>query len=459
MRLEQLEKAVPLTLGLMFAVPIGLRIAGVIPTILATGDNDIARSIFIDAGIGGLLAVLAIVISLTLMGIQFASQEYTHRVMNTYMKSFMLWSMIIIYLFTILYNLYMTAFIKVPINTIYADISVLLQSLCLIMLIPHFIFAVMHLRPDFIVDRILRSIDLEYILSIENFVSTGKGQVPTKIDRLLPAIEIIEKSIERGDRATVRMALDEIYVYYQRYVNPEIEDWAARYFLDYMLRVGRQAVIAADDDTIVQVLDILGNIGGSSSKENTIHSAIDNINTIGLSALKKDYDVAVEQMLDSLQQILSSEVSDKISSKIFDSFGELSEQLFSLDKKRLTRYLIISLSRLSEKMVEKHDMATVKKWSTVLEEIGRNVIVHRQRNAAHEAIEAFYHMGTLSAKSGWDVTRYIVEPLLRMEREINPSDRELIGETEYAKREIEDATRKYVTTADKETGIKTSDLW
>ncbi len=459
MKAEQLEKLIPLSLISIFAVLICLRIIGVIPSIVATDEFEVSRTIFIDAGIGGLLAVLAIVISLTLMGIQFASQEYTHRVMNTYLKSFMLWSMINIYIITILYNLYMTAFLHAPVNTTYADVSVLLQTLCLIMLIPHFVIAVIHLKPDYTIDMLLRSINGEYISSIKSYITADKGQVPTRIDRILPAVEIIEKSIERGDRATVRVALNSIYNCYRKYVNPENQDWAARYFLSYLLRMGREATIEADDDSLVQILNIYGDIGSSISSSEISQLIIENIGTIGLGALKKDFDAATEQTIDSFQQILRSSTTDEISNKIFDSFDELSEQLFSLDKKRMIRYLISRLSALTEMIVEKRDHTLVMKWTAVLEEIGRNVIIRKMRAAAHESIQAFHHMGTLSAKNEWDITRYVVESLLRMEREVVPNDREMLSEIEFAKKDIEKIAQKYISKGDEETGIKTSDLW
>ncbi len=459
MRPERLEKVIPLALISIFAVLIGFRVTGVIPSILATGEFEVSRTIFVDAGIGGLLSVLAIVISLTLMGIQFASQEYTHRVMNTYLKSYMLWSMIGIYLATILYNLYMTAFLKIPVDTTYADVSVMLQSLCLIMLIPHFVIAVIHLRPDFTINIIVNSVDEEYILAIENFIQTGKGQVPTNVDRLLPAVEIIEKSISRGDRATVRVALDELYNCYRKFVNPENEAWIPRYFLDYLLRIGREAIMETDDDSLVQILDILGEIGSSSSAIEVVHLVIDDISIIGLGALKKDFEAAVEQTVDSFQLILKSSTGEETSNKIFDSLDELSEQLFSMDKKRLIRYLIGRLSGLTEMAVERKDSVIITKWSTVLEEIGRNVVIRKQRAAVHETIQAFYQMGILGAKNELDVTRYAIEPLLRIERELSPDDRELISEVEYARKEIEKSTQKHTPSGEGEGSIDTKDLW
>ena len=459
MRPERLDKVLPLTLITLVLIIIGLRVAGVFPPILATDEFEISRTIFIDAGIGGLLAVLAIVISLTLMGIQFASQEYTHRVMNTYLKSYMLWSMIISYIATVLYNLYMTASMQPTPDTIYAEISVLLQSLCLIMLIPHFIMAVIHLKPDYTIGRILRSVNQDYILSLERHIGDGKGRVPTTIDRLLPAVEIIERSISRGDRETVRWALEGIQGCYEQYVNPENEHWAARYFLDYLLRIGREAVIEADDDSIVQVLNMLGDIGSSTSTVSSCQIVIEEITTIGLGAVKKDYDAAGEQTIDSLQQIMLAGVTEKALDTMFKSVDELTELLFSLDKRRLIKYLTDRLSGVTDVMIANQDHAMINKWCAALEKIGRNAVINKLRDIVNDTIQAFYHVGTLATRNQLDIVSQVIEPLLRIEREVDPGDRELVSEIEYVKKEIEEETQKNTVEDEKETGIDTSDLW
>lgn len=59
--LERFERIIPFTLVLVCAVTISFRLTGVIPSIVSPDEIDISRTIFVDAGIGGLLAVFAIV--------------------------------------------------------------------------------------------------------------------------------------------------------------------------------------------------------------------------------------------------------------------------------------------------------------------------------------------------------------------------------------------------------------
>lgn len=457
--LERIEKIVPLTLLTVCVLAIVFRLAGVIPSIIASDEFEISRTIFIDAGIGGLLAVFAIVISLTLMGIQFASQEYTHRVMNTYLSSVMLWIMMGSYLITVLYNLYMTAFMKTPVNPIYADVSIILQSFCLVLLIPHFIIAVFHLKPDYTISRLLKSVNTDYLNSIRGFLSEEKNQVPHKIDRLLPAIEIIEKSIERGDRATVRVGMEDLLACYKKHVSRDNEAWLSRYFLDYFLRLGREAVIEADDDTTVQVLESLGDIGCSITTPAIASLAVSYIRTIGSTAVKREYDAAVEQMIVSLRQVLFTSGNIKMAEYVFDTYMEIVRQLFALDKKVLIMFLTRRLSETVGRLIETREIDNLKKLMSIMEDIGHLSVTNKMRDVVHEVVQAFYRAGTSAAQQQLAVCDYLIESLVRIERQITKTDRELFSEINFAKQEIERSMKAHTAETEEPSGIQTSDLW
>jgi len=457
---ERLEKIIPLSCISICLLAIILRIVGVLPPIVATSEFEISRTIFVDAGIGGLLAVFAIVISLTLMGIQFASQEYTHRVMNTYLQSYMLWSMMASYLFTVLFNLYLVAFLKQPINTVYTDISLLLQSLCLILLIPHFVIAVFHLKPDYTINRLFNSIDADYLISMKEYLIKGKSDVPHKIDRLLPAVEILEKSIERGDRATVRTGLEGLVECYKRYVNPENEDWLSRYFMDFILRLGREAVIESDDDSIVQVLEILGEIGNTTTSHNVANIAVDNIRNTGTTALKKEFDAAVEQMIDSLYKIVLKTTDPKVVQSIREAYAEIVSPLFNLEKRVLLLYLTNNLSSLIINQITAWDTAVLKQWVRIIEDIGHLARVQPfMREVVHTVIHLMCEIGIAAARQKLETANHCVDALMRIERQIDKTDRELFSEINFAKQEIETVKEQFTPKKIEESGINTSDLW
>lgn len=450
MTLERIEKIVPLSLIFLCILAIVLRVWGILPSIIATSEFEITRTILIDSGIGGLLTVFAIVISLTLMGIQFASQAYTHRVMYTYLRSFMLWSMMGAYLVTVIYNLYMTAFIKFPINTLFADVSIILQTLCLVLLMPHFIISIFHLNPDYTIKGVLKSVSREYLNSIKSCLTTERNRVPQEIDRLLPVVEILEKSIGRGDRATVRVGLTDMLACYFRFVNKENEAWLAKYFLDYFLRLGREAVIEADDDSIVQVLEVLGEIGYRTEDTEVVSLVVNNLRTIGNTAVKNEYDAAVEQMIDSMQRIVEKTPSPDVAERILSSFGEIGAQLFTLDKRLLIAYLTRRMSEISVVLKEKKDFSGLKKWAIIIEDFGKIAVGREMRNVIRDVIQSLYQAGKNVARVQSDVCDTIVDSLGRIEKQLPKTDRELCSEINSARQKMEQELKGLHTNERKE---------
>jgi uncharacterized membrane protein len=95
LRVEDWERISILSLVGIFALLILLSLTGLSPFTLAKADLEMenARSIMDGVGVEGLSAIFAIVISLTLMAVQFASQQYTHRIMDLHIKSLTFWSL------------------------------------------------------------------------------------------------------------------------------------------------------------------------------------------------------------------------------------------------------------------------------------------------------------------------------------------------------------------------------
>ena len=79
-----------------------------------TIEKDAAGRIFDGVGFEGLSAIFAIVISLSLMAVQFASQQYTHRIMKIHINSLIFRFVIVIYLGSMLYNLIMLGSASAP---------------------------------------------------------------------------------------------------------------------------------------------------------------------------------------------------------------------------------------------------------------------------------------------------------------------------------------------------------
>ena len=79
----------------VFAIVVG---AGGVGFGIDSRDAEQLRSIYTDIGVQTTAGIFAIVMSLSLVAIQFAAQEYSHRIMEYYIKSVIFWSTVVVYL-------------------------------------------------------------------------------------------------------------------------------------------------------------------------------------------------------------------------------------------------------------------------------------------------------------------------------------------------------------------------
>jgi len=470
--LENQEKIIVLVIIGLFSVLISLSLADLAPFTLANADLDNARGILGSVGVAGLATIFPIVISLTLMAVQFASQQYTHRIMDIHIKSLIFWSVVIVYLVSLLYNTLMLGRLEEPVESNYIEVSMLLTALCFIILIPYFFITMVRLRPESVISKLLAKIDKEYINSLKGFLEGEEKQVPGEVDKMLPITEIIEKSISNGDRGTARFGIIEIYKQYMAHVRKENEAYVSPYFLGHILGIGREAIIKADDDSMVQVLDIFGRVGTHSiahKMDLTSKMALEDIDIIGFKVLK-DYDTATQQMIDSLQAMLKELINlesgkEKMIIDFFTLYHDISDALFTLKKYRMIKYLVHSFSELFKLMVEKKHYDVLDRTGGALETIGVYAVNLEIRDVIHLSVHSLYTLGITSAKNKlvWNtpqgainIAERTIDHLLKIEGETlkyRSKSKEfdtIINEIEYARMDIE-------KNLEKETDF--SDLW
>jgi hypothetical protein len=474
LRVEDLERISILSLVGLFLFLILLSLAELSPFTLANADLEIenARSILDGVGVEGLSAIFAIVISLTLMAVQFASQQYTHRIMDLHIKSLTFWSVITVYLTTMLYNVFLLGRLEAPVEIKYINVSMLLTTLSFIMLIPFFSITMIRLRPETVIDNMLMKVDTAYLNSIKDLMKEGEMRIAGELDKLLPITEIIEKSIGNGDRGTVRFGLGEIYDRYMANLTPENESYVSPYFLGHILGIGREAIIEADDDTIVQVLEIFGEVGTHTITQNmnfTTQIALEYLDIIGFKGLK-EYDIATQQMINSLHGMLRELMkleggNREIFDQIFTLYHDISDELYTLKKYRMEKYLTNSFVELSEAMVEQKQGEMIDRTGGLLESIGIFAVNLDIRNILYLVVHLLHEIGLACARNKvvWNAPKgtvnlaeRIIDHLLKVEGETlkyKSKSKEfdiIINQIEFARKDIE----KYL-----EKGTDFSDLW
>jgi hypothetical protein len=123
-------------------------------------------------------------------------------------------------------------------------------------------------------------------------------------------------------------------------------------------------------------------------------------------------------------------------------------------------YLTNNLSSLIINQITVWDTAVLKQWVRIIEDIGHLARVQPfMREVVHAVIHLMCEIGIAAARQKLETANHCVEALMRIERQIDKTDRELFSEINFAKQEIEKVKDQFTPKKVEETGINTSDLW
>jgi hypothetical protein len=167
-----------------------------------------------SVGVEALAGVLAIVISVTFVAVQFSSQEYSKRLMDYFINSVIFKFLIGVYLIGIIFNMFMLnyQFEDPNIDNRMRELSIILTGVCFVSLVPYFYITAHILQPEYLIKNILKRVDEKYLKSIhKKWIKDRFPPVPED-DRVLAAItDIISKAIESNDRIIITNGLSKMY--------------------------------------------------------------------------------------------------------------------------------------------------------------------------------------------------------------------------------------------------------
>lgn len=394
---------------------------------ITKGDRTSTTCYLGDVGVGALAGVLAIVISVTMVAVQFSSQ-YSTRVVHLYIKSFAFWLLIGVYIPTIVFNVLLLNQIEAAaaINIKVIDLSIVLTILCFILIVPYSIFVLSDLRPLQIIEKMLRKID-------QKFVKTNEGQempLPISIDYLLPVAEIIEKAVRSYDRSTIMNGLENMYKDYDHLITKETfmthreihehennkvasgsihtlpiqtfstfaailfcfarltsyqNNFLSKYFLYYFSNIANTAILNSDNNTLKKIADIFVKMAEPhNSKEMTdaTDNAIDALRQIAESAANQKLTDVTIYTLKKILEVVNSGKSDKNGLRLFELGQKFSEQ------KELETATQDILRKLSE-----------FEYFEEIGIIGIKVAQNNQKDATIEAVATLVDLADLAERS------------------------------------------------------------
>lgn len=281
-------------------------------------DDESARY-FLSALVQSQAAILAIVITLTLIAVQLASSHYSPRVIDIFKKDPMLWWFLCYYGISIFFGLYILMMMQVIQNGniviliglnrysvhisleywIYAAYWIAISTFVVLFVYMENILDL--LKPSNIIKKLSDNISKEKLSKhIESLEEHKKDRTkPIEEDPVQPIMDIIHSSVMRYDIATTSIGINAITNRAIEVMNPN-EHKISKHFCDHFERIGKLAVNRGDEESVIEVIKNLEAFGESAAKREyvvTIVNVAKCTRSIGKIAAAKRYADATRQAI------------------------------------------------------------------------------------------------------------------------------------------------------------------
>nr|AAU83263.1 conserved hypothetical protein [uncultured archaeon GZfos27B6] len=238
-------------------------------------------------------AIIAIVVSLTLIAVQHTASAYSPRVIRIFRNNPDMWILLGLYGFSIFYGLLVLKMIRgaedtsqimissisleAYISTVYALGISTFAILCL------YIWNIMSLlTPETIIKR------------LKNEITKGNLLTPEE-DPIQPIMDIIHGSIMKYDLETTRVGLKAVTDQVIEIIDPTCEREISGNFCNHLYRVSRLAISRDDEESAEDVMNRLEEFGLSSAEkglEDTTVTTVRFLGLIGRTAMEKKLEYA-----------------------------------------------------------------------------------------------------------------------------------------------------------------------
>lgn len=263
-------------------------------------DPDSARYL-LSSLVQSEAAIIAVVVSLSLVAAQLAASSYSARIMDIFRRSPSFWIIIFVFIGAMIQSLRTLKLIEAQTkNTITLEGEIIFSYyfgiLALLALIPYIWNLLGLLRPSAIIDTISEKITKEVIWSF--LISKKEEEDPVQ-----PLIDIIRRSLDNHDYETVKNGLNAIvdravFVFEKNNLTKHEESFIPKYYVDHLTRFGKLAMNKQDEDSSAYLVNCMGKIGmlgANNGISPLVAYIINDINRIGYLSVKHElYSVSFE---------------------------------------------------------------------------------------------------------------------------------------------------------------------
>ena len=386
--------------------------------------DDTSARYLLSALVQSLAAIIAIVVTLTLVAVQLSASAYSPRVIDIFKKDWVMWVLLVWYGLSIFFGLFVLEMIGgeyqnlsrlgVPIE-LCVFLAYLMGIIAFAGLFWHIGNVINLLKPETIIKRLSENITKENVLKhIESVKENKKDRTkPIEEDPIQPIMDIIHSSVMKYDIATTRVGLGSVTDRVIEIIDldDEEEKEISRHVCDHFVRVCRLTVSKMDEESTGEVIRNLSTFGKLTAEKGLGDATCQvawSLKDVGELTAESEFEDATCQVAWSLKDV--GKATTKRAEQWFE--GATIEVIVSLGdvgeiaaKKRLdhaTRQVAKSLRDVGKIAVEKELKDAPSRIVQFLHVVGKAAAEKRLDHATSRVAGSLGVIGELAAERGLD---------------------------------------------------------
>ena len=328
-------------------------------------------------------AIFALIVSLSLVAVQLSASSFSSRIIEIFKKSPDVWTLILIYIFLIIYGVAILKLIEPNEEIIsdfeyYISLDYRLGVFAFLALIPYIWNILDLLKPSNIIDKLSEKITKERILSIDRFGD--------KNDAIQPITDIIISSLMRYDESTVIYGLNAIgsklELIFTEFDKCDVCNVSIVF--RHLSIIGELAVEKRDAYATVHAIVTIGQIGMLATEEMLEEVSLQSILSIG--------EIGTRSNRQNMEYVsiwavnLLGKIGVLATNKMFQNNCALQAILFTKD-------IGATAAETSRKVSIKHATSSIRS-------IGMEGSKRRQKDTVLIAVSELEKLGVISIESG-----------------------------------------------------------
>jgi hypothetical protein len=356
-------------------------------------------------------AIVAIVITLTLIAVQLTASAYSPRVIDIFKKNPDMWLLLSCYGISIFYGFIVLKLVEgteeeaVSQSVIwslgcvsisfesYVSLAYWLGAFTFVALFPYMWNIIGLLKSESIINRLANEITRDKIIN-------------SKEDPIQPIVDIIHGSIMKYDLETTRVGLKTVTDKVLEIICPDDEVKISRHFCDHLTRVGRLAISREDGESTLVVIGNLKNFAksaaGSGLEDATTHAAL-SLGEVGKAAAGNGLEIAALIAAMSLEEVGKSAAGNGLETATTHaalSLGEVGKSAVGSGLEIATMHAAASLGEVGKSAAGNGLADATTQAAFSLGEVGKSAVGSVVAGATAQAVWSLGEVGKSAVGSG-----------------------------------------------------------